>query len=204
MKGAFCINEWLIKEGYLVLKNYPKDITDLNQCDVDWEKTKAWGWGGYYARIFFNVEGREEKGIIPPREFEDVKNELKEKLLNIVGPSNEKFDNKVLYPEDIYDTANGSKPDMLVYFDNLYWRSAGTIGHNTLYLSENDTGPDDAVHWWDGMFLIYNKNKTPMGKRIDGMSIYDVSPIILETMSLDIPGDMAGKVPREIFQWLHQ
>jgi predicted AlkP superfamily phosphohydrolase/phosphomutase len=201
MKGAFCINEWLIKEGYLVLKNYPKEITDINHCDVDWEKTKAWGWGGYYARVFFNVIDREEKGTIPLEKLEEEKNTLRKKILKIRGPSGESLDNKVLYPEEIYDEVNGSKSDMLVYFDNLYWRSAGTLGHNRLYLSENDTGPDDAVHWWDGMFSIYNKTKPIEGKRLENLSIYDVAPIILKTMSINIPKGMKGRVPQEISDW---
>jgi len=203
MKGAFCINEWLIKEGYLVLKNYPKEITDVNKCDVDWEKTTAWGWGGYYARIFFNVIGREEKGKIAPEKLNDVKNELKEKIIGITGPQGEKLDNKVMYPEELYDRAIGSKPDMMVYFDNLYWRSAGTIGHNTLYLEENDTGPDDSVHWWNGMFMMYNKKNSAGGKRLEKLSIYDIAPIILDTMSIEIPTDMAGKVPSELSKWTH-
>ncbi len=201
MKGAFCINEWLIKEGYLVLKNYPKEITDINESDIDWDKTKAWGWGGYYGRIFFNVNGREENGIIPLEDLEKEKNTLREKILKITGPSGESLDNKVHYPEEIYDEVRGSKPDMLVYFDNLYWRSAGTIGHNTMYLSENDTGPDDAVHWWDGMFSIYNKTKPVRGKRLEGMTIYDVAPILLNAMSIDVPKGMQGKVPAEIQDW---
>jgi predicted AlkP superfamily phosphohydrolase/phosphomutase len=41
------------------------------------------------------------------------------------------------------------QPDLIFYFDNLFWRSAGTIGHNTMYLSENDIVPDDSVHWMD-------------------------------------------------------
>ena len=201
MKGAFCINEWLIKEGYLVLKNYPKEITDINHCDVDWEKTKAWGWGGYYARVFFNVIDREEKGTIPLEKLEEEKNTLRKKILKIRGPAGESLDNKVHYPEEIYDEVNGSKSDMLVYFDNLYWRSAGTLGHNRLYLSENDTGPDDAVHWWDGMFSIYNKTKPIEGKRLENLSIYDVAPIILKTMSINIPEGMKGRVPQEISDW---
>jgi predicted AlkP superfamily phosphohydrolase/phosphomutase len=203
MKGAFCINEWLIKEGYLTLKNYPKEVTDINKCDVDWEKTKAWGWGGYYARIFFNVKGREEQGIIPPEKFEDVKNELRKKMLSITGPEGEKLENKVMYSEELYQNSIGSKPDIMVYFDNLYWRSAGTIGHNTLYLSENDTGPDDSVHWWDGMFMMYNKKNCVNGKRLNKLSIYDVAPIILDTMSIEVPKYMLGKVPTEISKWTH-
>lgn len=35
MKGAFCINEWLIEKGYLVLKSYPEKVNDLDKCEVD-------------------------------------------------------------------------------------------------------------------------------------------------------------------------
>ncbi|MCA9375152.1 alkaline phosphatase family protein, partial [Candidatus Dojkabacteria bacterium] len=66
MDGALCINEWLIQEGYLVLNKYPDKISKFNELDVDWSKTKAWGWGGYYSRIFLNVKDREENGIIEP------------------------------------------------------------------------------------------------------------------------------------------
>jgi predicted AlkP superfamily phosphohydrolase/phosphomutase len=77
MKGAFCINEWLIKEGYLDLKKYPDSVTDLDKCEIDSEKTTAWGWGGYYARLFLNVKGRELQGKIPMPEFDKMRDELK-------------------------------------------------------------------------------------------------------------------------------
>lgn len=205
MKGAFCVNEWLIKEGYLVLKNYPSDIRDITKCDVDWSKTTAWGWGGYYARIFFNIQGRETDGTISFDKLDQVKKELEQKILNIKGPNGEDFDNKVVYPEQLYDEVNGAKPDMMVYFDNLYWRSAGTLGHSSLYLSENDTGPDDSVHWWDGMFIMYNKkNQIEKGKRLNELSIYDIAPIILDILNVEIPSDMTGMVPQEIQNYLRQ
>ena len=40
----------------------------------------------------------------------------------------------------------GVAPDLLVYFDNLGWRSVGSFGHGDVYTFENDTGPDDANH----------------------------------------------------------
>jgi len=204
MQGALCINEWLIKEGYLVLKKYPDSVTYLEKCDVDWEKTTAWGWGGYYARIFFNVKGRESSGKIETDELNRTKEELKEKLLAITGPNGKKFDNKVFYPEELYDQSLGSKPDMMVYFDNLFWRSAGTVGHKTLYLSENDTGPDDSVHWMDGVFMIYNKRRNNIEKtKLERLSIYDVAPIILDIMEIEIPKDMKGKVSKQISKWVH-
>jgi predicted AlkP superfamily phosphohydrolase/phosphomutase len=203
MKGVFCINEWLIKEGYLVLKNYPNSVTDLDKCEVDWEKTTAWGWGGYYARVFLNVKGREPEGKIATNEYDKVRDELKSKLLGIEGPQGEKFENKVFYPETLYDECNGSKSDLMVYFDNLFWRSAGTIGHNTPYLSENDTGPDDSVHWMDGVFILYNKRKDNHVSKLDRLSIYDIAPLILDIMDTKVPEDMQGKTVEEVSKWIH-
>jgi predicted AlkP superfamily phosphohydrolase/phosphomutase len=203
MKGAFCINEWLINKGYLVLKKYPNSVTDLDHCEVDWEKTTAWGWGGYYARIFFNVKGRESNGKIPMDKFNMVREELKAELLAIAGPEGKVFDNKVFRPEDLYKESNGSKPDLIVYFDNLFWRSAGTIGHNSLYLSENDAGPDDSVHWMDGVFILYKKHKFNHGSKLNKMSIYDIAPTILDIMNTTVPGNMQGKVIEEVSRRLH-
>ena len=204
MKGAFCVNEWLINEGYLVLKKYPNDITELDRCEIDWDKTTAWGWGGYYARIFLNMKGRESNGIVPESEYDKVRDELKARILTIAGPHGEKLDNCVFHPERLYGDCNGSKPDLLVYFDNLFWRSAGTIGHKALYLSENDTGPDDSVHLMDGIFVIYNKRgKNDHDGRLDTLSIYDVAPTILDIMGIQPPYDFSGKVSKEVSQWAH-
>ena len=91
-----------------------------------------------------------------------------------------------------------------MYFDNLFWRSAGTIGHKALYLSENDTGPDDSVHLMDGIFVIYNKRgKNDHDGRLDTLSIYDVAPTILDIMGIQPPYDFSGKVSKEVSQWAH-
>jgi predicted AlkP superfamily phosphohydrolase/phosphomutase len=59
MVGGVCINEWLIREGHLTLRTTPASPTRLSMDDVDWPRTKAWGEGGYYGRVFINVRGRE-------------------------------------------------------------------------------------------------------------------------------------------------
>ncbi|MCD6289422.1 MAG: alkaline phosphatase family protein, partial [Anaerolineae bacterium] len=80
MDGGFCVNEWLVQEGYLVLKRKPAGIVMLEQCEVDWSRTRAWASGGYYGRIFLNVKDREPQGIIPMSRYEEERNILKEKL----------------------------------------------------------------------------------------------------------------------------
>ncbi|MEM3594577.1 MAG: alkaline phosphatase family protein, partial [Candidatus Jordarchaeaceae archaeon] len=193
MKGAFCINQWLMQEGYLKIKGNPERGAKIEDAPIDWARTKAWGWGGYYARIFINVEGREPQGTVTPEDYEKTLDELAEKLKQIRGPNGEKFHNKIYKPEEIYDELNGDSPDLIVYFDDLYWRSAGTIGYETLYLSENDTGPDDAVHSEYGVFILYDPTKN-LGLELGNLNILDVAPTVLNILGLPVPKEMRGKI----------
>ncbi|MEM2135365.1 MAG: alkaline phosphatase family protein [Candidatus Jordarchaeaceae archaeon] len=193
MKGAFCINQWLMQEGYLKIKGNPERGAKIEDAPIDWARTKAWGWGGYYARIFINVEGREPQGTVTPEDYEKTLDELAEKLKQIRGPNGEKFYNKIYKPEEIYDELNGDSPDLIVYFDDLYWRSAGTIGYETLYLSENDTGPDDAVHSEYGVFILYDPTKN-LGLELGNLNILDVAPTVLNILGLPVPKEMRGKI----------
>jgi predicted AlkP superfamily phosphohydrolase/phosphomutase len=72
MQGGFAVNQWLRREGLLVLKEEPQyeGVIPFEKVEVDWEKTTAWGAGGYYSRIFMNVEGREPQGKIPPQDYD--------------------------------------------------------------------------------------------------------------------------------------
>lgn len=157
MKGAFAINQWLEEKGFLKLKRKPeKPGVDLEPGIVDWEHTKAWGWGGYYSRIFINVKGREPRGIVPREKVPEVIDELRSELRKLCGPSGEAWKNALYTPDELYPVVRGDAPDTLVYLDDLNWRAAGTIGWPTPYLEENDRGPDDAVHDWYGVFAIHD------------------------------------------------
>jgi len=121
-----------------------------------------------------------------------VRDELAEKLKGIRGPRGEKWNTSVYKPEELYPVCNGSPPDLIVYFDDLSWRSAGTIGHKTLYLAENDRGPDDAVHDYDGVFILYDPRRSLGGRRV-AVDILDVAPTILKLMGLPVPATMEGR-----------
>jgi predicted AlkP superfamily phosphohydrolase/phosphomutase len=191
MKGAFCVNQWLIAEGFLTLNKQPEGVTEIDKADINWSKTKAWGWGGYYARIFFNLKGREANGTIDSQDYPVLKSELTRRLMTIRDPNGRTMKNLVLEPDKIYRQANGDKPDLMVYFDDLDWRSAGTIGHKSLYLDENDTGPDDSVHSMDGVF-IYSSPSVSTSKRIE-VRAEDIAPTLLSLLNVAIPQDMEGK-----------
>ena len=57
LDGGFAINEWLIREGLLVLNEYPKTLTPFEKLNVNWSKTKVWSEGGYYARDLLQCAG---------------------------------------------------------------------------------------------------------------------------------------------------
>jgi predicted AlkP superfamily phosphohydrolase/phosphomutase len=179
MKGAFAINQWLIDEGYLVLKNKPKSAVKIGKADVDWLKTKAWGWGGYYSRIYINVKGREREGIVEQDDYESLRDELMAKLKELKGPNGERWENRIEKPEKVYREIKGKPPDLMVYFDQMGWRAAGTLGYSSPYLEENDTGPDDAMHSEYGMYILYGKNVEKTHKDVE---IYDVAPTLLKIL----------------------
>ena len=193
--GGFCINEWLHQEGYLFFKEeIPKTgLKRFEDMAVDWEKTTAWGEGGYYGRLFLNVQGREPQGIIPQKDYEKVRTEILDKLEKTVDHEGRPLNTICYKPEDIYRQVNRVPSDLIIYFGNLYWRSVGSLGHNSIYTFENDTGPDDANHAQDGMIIYYDPKRQLNGKQLSGLQLMDIAPTVLQLLEQSVPDDMQGK-----------
>lgn len=191
MAGAICVNEFFLRKGWLSLKESPGKPRPLKTKDIDWSKTLCWGEGGYYSRIFMNVRGREPQGAIEPGDYERVRTEIKEALESLGDENGKPIGTKVFRPEEVYREVKNVPPDLIVYFGDLAWRSAGTVGTGDLHIFENDTGPDDANHAQHGLFILSGQGVTP-GRR-EGVEIYDVAPTVLARMGLEVPADMIGK-----------
>lgn len=199
MKGAICINEWLIEKGYLSLKDYPDHPMRLDIALIDWSKTSAWGDGGYYGRLFINMKERESHGVVHKRNYEAFRDRIKEEIEAIPDEAGLPIGTRVFKPEEAYRATKNIPPDLIVYFGDLDWRSAGTVGHRRIHLFENDTGPDDANHSEEGIFILKDGSdrlsgtSLRSGKRIEKVSIYDIAPTVLDFFGLPIPDDMIGK-----------
>lgn len=193
MVGGFCFNEWLVSEGFLTLSAPVSGPTPIAKAAIDWSHTAAWGDGGYYGRLFLNVEGREPHGTVPPSEYESVRRLLIDKLEGLVDHEGKPMGTRALRPEDVYPVVNGVAPDLIVYFGNLRWRAVGSLGLGTgLYTFENDTGPDDANHAELGMLAMSGPHVAP--GELDEVSIYDVAPTLQAIFGLGrLPGQN-GKV----------
>ncbi|MFC1598236.1 alkaline phosphatase family protein [Patescibacteria group bacterium] len=192
MEGMFVINEWLIENGYLTVKDFPSEPTSIQKLEVDWSKTKAWAWGGFYGRLFLNVKGREPQGIVEPGEVDGLLEEIRSKLLEVKGPKGEDIKTQIHRPQELYPGSGGDAPDLMLFWGDLFWKVAGTLGWNSLYIEQDDRGLDFGVHDWDGVFAKYDPNQPGQGKR-DDLDIMDFSPEVLKDFGLDIPSDFRGK-----------
>jgi predicted AlkP superfamily phosphohydrolase/phosphomutase len=192
MEGGVCINDWLIQEGYLVLREELKTVTPIARAPIDWSRTTAWGDGGYYGRLFMNVRGREPEGLIDPSRYEETRDELVGRFEAALGPDGTSLGTRVLKPQDVYPEVRGVAPDLIVYFGDLDWRSVGTVGNPDVFTHENDTGPDGANHDPTGIFVLGGLPGQPTG-RVEGMSLVDVGPTILSMYGIEAPEGAVGK-----------
>jgi predicted AlkP superfamily phosphohydrolase/phosphomutase len=190
MDGGICVNEWLRQRGYLVLREEPAGPTRLTPELVDWGRTVAWGEGGYYCRLFLNVRGREPEGVVAPEDYEQVRSRLKAELEALGDEQGRPIGTVAHRPEELYAERNGVVPDLLVYFGDLYWRSLGQVGTGAVHAFENDTGPDDANHAHEGLYVLAAPGVAH--GRGEERDLRDVAPTILALLGEPIPADMEG------------
>ncbi len=192
LDGGFCVNEWLMNEGLLVLDERPKQVTPFGKLKVNWARTKVWSEGGYYARVFFNVQGREPQGVIPQAEYAVFLDEMKKKFEALKDNKGQPLNSLVFKPREIYKNVRNVAPDLIVHFAGLYWRSIGGVGYGHVHVQENDTGPDACNHAQYGMFLLAAPT-LPLRGEYEGAKLLDIAPTLLDLAGYDIPETMQGR-----------
>ena len=189
------LSDWLIKEGYLVLRKDVKVETPckLENSMIDWGETKVFAIGAYDGQIFINLEGRDPGGIVKPKEYDTLINELEEKIKKIKGDDGKILNTKIFKKKDYFKgTCEDIAPDIVIYFDNLeYGANTSLIGNEKLWSPQTAMGSDDAGHAPKGIFIM---NKSKQNGDIGEIDILDVAPTILDRLDVKIPENMEGKV----------
>jgi predicted AlkP superfamily phosphohydrolase/phosphomutase len=192
LDGGFRINQWLVEQGFLALHQYPEKLTPFGKLDVDWDRTLAWSEGGYYARVYLNVRGREPQGAVEKADYERVRDDLKARLEATTGPDGEPLGTLVFKPEEVYREVRGVAPDLIVHLGALAWRSVGGVGEPGLHVQEDESGPDDCNHSQHGAFVLAAPGIGAMGE-VEGAHLLDIAPTLLELGGFDVPESMQGK-----------
>jgi predicted AlkP superfamily phosphohydrolase/phosphomutase len=193
MLGGIAVNDFLRREGFLDA-DMPEAPRPLSAANVRWRTTRAFAEGGYYARVYLNVRGREPEGCVDPKDFEATLAALERSLRAMPGPNGEPMPVRIDRPEATYRAVRGRPPDLLVYFDGLDRRALGTLGHPSLHVPVNDRGPDACNHDWDGMIVAAGPD-VPFAGHMDGTQIVDVAALALELMGETPPADLTGTSP---------
>jgi predicted AlkP superfamily phosphohydrolase/phosphomutase len=205
-RKAVNLNTWLVQEGYMVLHTQgvpqpgEKKLDDLFGGgefweNVDWSRTRAYAMG--IGQIYFNLRGREAKGIVSPgAEARQLADELGGRLLTMKDPDDGSPIIRAVYKrDDIYAgefLANAS--ELQVGMEDGYrvsWQTTlggsppGIVYANMKKWSADHGGYDFAT---TAGVLITNRKSSS-----DTPSIMDIAPTVLKYFGISIPGDIDGK-----------
>ena len=205
-RKAVNLNTWLVQQGYMVLQGQQPGEKKLDDLfgggefweNVDWSHTRAYAMG--LGQIYFNLRGREGKGIVSPgAEAKQLADELSAKLLTMKDPDDGSPIVRAVYKrDDIYSgeyLANAA--ELQVGMEDGYrvsWQTTlggspqGIVYPNMKKWSGDHGGYDYAT---TAGVLISNRPVSRAGG--DGPSIMDIAPTVLKYFGVPIPGDIDGK-----------
>ena len=195
MYGAIALNEWLIEKGYLSLNEYPTKTTPIAKCSVNWSKTKAWAEGGYFGRLYFNIEGREPSGHMPAAEYKTFQTKIRTEIESILGVSQATLKTKTFTAEELYGFKTAEAPDLFVYFDDLSYRCLGSIGGKNIACLENDMGPDGANHDYEGILIMKGPGISPNEIPRPNLKLIHVAATALACYGIESPPTISQKFP---------
>jgi len=204
LEKNFHINNWLLKNGYLFLKDtFKVKLRKLRSFykmkDVDWQKTKAYSL--CTNQVFINLKGRESQGIVNPgQEYEELRQGLIKQMSEIKHPYKDKFlIDKIYNKEEVF---SGQKlfalPDILFICDDFEIGAPGGEKVSTLKIFSGP-GPWKGNHRLYGTFFAYGKG-IKRGFEVKGARIEDVSATITALSAGVVPDDFDGKVLDSIFE----
>jgi predicted AlkP superfamily phosphohydrolase/phosphomutase len=186
------VNAWLMKEGYLFLKDGEKAGEWFE--GVDWNRTRAYALG--LGGIFLNLKGREREGIVEPGEAHALALEIKSKLDGLRDPETGQVAIKNVYMgREVYSgpyTQEG--PELIMGSSAGYrasWEAATGVVTEDVFVDNTKAWSGD--HCIDPSCvpatLISNMKITA-----EDPSIMDIAPTILDLFGIKPPAYVDGRV----------
>jgi predicted AlkP superfamily phosphohydrolase/phosphomutase len=195
LDGRICLNDWLVQEGYMKLKEPITELTPLRKAvdKIDWPNTIAFATG-YTGQLYLNVKGREAQGAVDPQDYDKVLDELAERMEAITGPEGQELDTTAFKRDDIHSGKYVQYgPDLFMWFDWCRYNIDEQLGHAAIYSYDTTKGPDDGGHGPEGYFVMAGPRVPKMGELKD-FSLLDVAPTVLRLMGEPVPEEMEGRV----------
>ena len=171
---------------------------------IDWSTTRACVLhAGVYGFLYINLQGRQPRGIVPAAEYESLRREIRQSLLEARcrdrdGKEMKVFDD-IFVTEELYNSSRKDHPWMpdllLAPADGLAVvkkiRSRSPVRWVPLSRLEG-------THRLQGVFVAHGPG-VKTGQRISA-HISDLAPTILAGLGERVPKDMDGRVLRKMFK----
>jgi len=171
--------------------------------NVDWSRTKAYFSPKHFAfpwvGIEINLKNKKEKGIVDPKDYEELREEIIEKLKELKDPeTGEKVVEKIYRKEEIYKGNHlYEASDIIIKFKHPY-RGEKSLG-NTAFITPTVESNIKGEHEFNGIFMAFGRYIIK-GEEIKNAEIIDIVPTILHIFGLALPEDLDGKVLKGIFK----
>ncbi len=149
----FDTNRWLVENGYMKLKQEPSGENAWGALFhlVDWSGTRAYALG--FSGIYINRAGREGEGIVQDSEYDGLKWEIRDKLLDTVDERGERVFEDISEGSEIYSGRHAKNaPDLVAGFRPGYRTGKHTAigGVFGKTIAENDKK-------WKGDHIVHPK-----------------------------------------------
>ncbi len=203
---VFHLNAWLHQHGYLVWANAAnveqKHAETLGMgtmarrfYEIDWDKTTAYCPTPSGNGIYITPPSPDGRGV-PAAHYDRFRRELVEKLSKFVDPATgEPVITQIWTREEAFAGARmASAPDL-----TLCLRDGGLV---SILPSETLLKPRSEIagaHRPNGVFISTGPGMR-RGVSLSGLSILDVTPVLLHQLGLPVPQDLEGQVPEAIFE----
>ena len=201
-RKAVNLNTWLVQEGFMGLKSEGgfKKLDDLFGAgqfweQVDWTATRAYAMG--LGQIYFNLRGREGKGIVSPgAEYQALTRDLSARLMTMTDPDTGAPIVRSVYPRDaVYQGPYlNNASDLQVGFHEGYrvsWQTAlGGTPAGIVYPN---------MKKWSADHGSFDREVTAgtliSSRRLDRTryDIMDIAPTVLKYFNVPIPPEVDGK-----------
>jgi predicted AlkP superfamily phosphohydrolase/phosphomutase len=138
------LNRWLVENGYLAWEKDPPEGFDSISA-----ASRAFALDP--SRIYIHRRGRYPKGAVESGDVQDLRQELKEKLLTLEC-GGQKVLKAVFFPEEIYEGPEFGRAPDLVLLSHYGFDLKGNIRKTEVFSRSHFTG----MHTRDDAFLLSN------------------------------------------------
>ncbi len=179
IKREVDVNAYLCEQGVLNFKERSKEPADIDPV------SKAYSL--IPGRIYINLRGRELTGTVEPEEYEGLREEITESLLDFTDPETGAAVIEQVYKrEELYDGPCLDRAADLIAHPYRGYDLKAKMEESPLFSLSHRVG----MHTYDDASLFIEGHDLEPERAI---SIVDVTPTIFDLMGLPIPDDLDGR-----------